>query len=165
MNGATPSGPSVLMSIRQTATAVACAGNGRRAKPRRTAPSAETDTYCVPIPTTIASRTDVVTSGELCPHAVKSRSSTCPARPNESARKKIHPKQTTWNVSRRPSHTAPRERGAQPTARSTASPRPWIPPQATNVHAAPCQSPPSSIVRSRLRYVSRRPRRFPPSET
>src|SRR5439155_20252368 len=105
MNGATPSGPSVLMSIRHAPTAVACAGNGSRAKPRSTAPTVETETYCAPIPTTIASTTDVVTSGELCPHAVNNRSSTCPARPNEPARKNTQPRHTTWNVISRPNHT------------------------------------------------------------
>ena len=36
------------------------------------------------------------------------------------------------------------------------SPTPWMPPQTTNVHAAPCQRPPSSIVSIRLRYVQQR---------
>jgi hypothetical protein len=120
--------------------------------------------YWPPIPTAIASTTDVVTSGEGCPHAVNSRSSTCSARPSESARKKIHAKQTTWNVTRRASQRVAADAGRiPPSARSTERPTPWIPPQTTNVHAAPCHRPPSSIVTSRFTYVRMRPLRLPPS--
>ena len=59
---------------------------------------------------------------------------------------------------------------SQPGARSAAAERvlddeaaPWNAPQSTNVHAAPCQRPPSSIVIIRLRYVNQRPPRLPPS--
>jgi alginate O-acetyltransferase complex protein AlgI len=115
------------------------------------------------MPTAIASTTDVVTSGELCPHASNRRTITSRARENESARKKIHAKQTTWKVRTRPSHTCARVCGFHPVARSTARPSPWMPPHTTKVHAAPCQRPPSNIVSSRLRYVKMRPFRFPPS--
>ena len=81
-------------------------------------------TYWPPIPTRIASTTEVVTSGEGSPHAVNRRSITSPARANEPERKKIHAKQTTLNVRTRPNHCAAVEVGRQPSARSTASPVP-----------------------------------------
>lgn len=44
-----------------------------------------------------------------------------------------------------------------------ASPTPCIAPQNINFHAAPCQSPPISIVRKLFRYVRNTPLLFPPS--
>src|ERR1035438_1930880 len=45
----------------------------------------------------------------------------------------------------------------------TAKAQPWSPPQTTKFQLAPCQRPPSNIVRNRFRYVLRTPWRFPPS--
>src|SRR4051812_19748383 len=104
MKGATPSGPSVLISIRQIPTAAACAGSGNRPKPLHTATIAPGRTYWPPIPTTIASTTDVVTRGDGSFHAVNRRLITSPARTNEPERKKIHAKQTTLKVRTRPNH-------------------------------------------------------------
>ena len=102
------------------------AGRSRASRPV----SAPGRTYCAPMPTTIASTTEVVTSGEGCPHAVKSRSITAPARAKESARKKI---QREADDVERQDAAEPLRGGAtsgrQPSARSTASPTPWIPPQ------------------------------------
>src|SRR5690242_14188628 len=101
MNGATPVGPRVLIKVSATATDAACATTDSLWKDASNDATAVGRTYCPTIPTRIASTTDVVTSGELFPHAVKRRSSTSPAREKESARKNTQAKHTTWNVSTR----------------------------------------------------------------
>src|SRR4051812_19770013 len=106
MKGATPSGPRVLITISATAKHVAWTGTGSRWKPLRAAPIAPGRMYWPRIPTRIATTTEVVTSGEDPPHASKSRAIISPARPKESARKKIHAKHTTWKVRMRPTHFA-----------------------------------------------------------
>ncbi len=70
------------------------------------------------------------------------------ATPKVSARKKIQAKQTTWNVTNRrqkkssqvkfSSGFVPRRSRQR---RSAQRPTPWISPQTTNVHPAPCQRP------------------------
>ena len=122
MKGGTPTGPSVSISATPTPMQLACASVGMRPKPRTTAVTTLGRTYWPPIPTAIARRTEVVTSGEDWPHAVKSRSRIWPARARESARKKIHAKQTIWKVRIRPNHCARRDAGRQPSARSTQRP-------------------------------------------
>jgi hypothetical protein len=88
---------------------------------------------------------------------------------NESERKKIQAKHTTWKVTkrcharRRRVHGRSTKPGRPRHQRSTTSAVPWIPPQTTKVHPAPCQRPPMSIVSMRLRYVRSVPPRFPPS--
>ena len=87
---------------------------------------------------------------------------------SEPARKKIHAKQTRWKVTIRRRHSTqpPTASSAQPRSRRNrpiASQSPCNPPQMTNVHAAPCQSPPSSIVASRFMYVLGSPLRLPPN--
>src|SRR6185437_16571542 len=108
MKVATPVGPSVLMRVSATATHAACATTGRRWNAPTSEVTAVGWTYWLAIPTTIASTTDVVTSGELWPQAGNSRVMTSPAREDESALKKIHAKQTMWKVRTRPSHTCAR---------------------------------------------------------
>ena len=113
--------------------------------------------YCEPIPTAIAARTPPVTSGDGSPQAVKSRAMRSHASANESERKKIHAKQTTWKVTKRCQARRPRVHGRSTNPgrsrhqRSATSAVPWIAPQAMNVQPAPCQSPPISIVSMRLR--------------
>src|SRR4051812_20583868 len=98
MNGATPVGPSVLIRVSATATQADCATTGRRWKEPTSDVTALGRMYWTTMPAAIATTTDVVTSGELWPQASNSRTITSRARENESARKKIHAKQTTWNV-------------------------------------------------------------------
>ena len=57
--------------------------------------------YCEPIPTRIASSTPLVTSGEASPQPVKRPPIISHAASNESARKKIHAKQTKWKMTMR----------------------------------------------------------------
>src|SRR3970282_801869 len=101
MNGATPSGPIAWVTRRASERTAACAGTGRREKRAMIVSGKRWGRYCDPMPTAIAARTAPVTSGLGSPHAVKSRSITSQASANESARKKIHAKQTTWNVAKR----------------------------------------------------------------
>src|SRR3954469_12933569 len=103
MKGATPVGPSVLISVSETATHADCATTGIRWNDPTSDVTALGRMYWPTTPARIASTTEVVTSGELWPHASNKRTITSPARENESARKKIHPKQTTWKVRTRPS--------------------------------------------------------------
>src|SRR3954469_12307878 len=102
MNGATPVGPSVLMRTSATATNADWATIGMRWNDATSDITAVVRMYWLTTPTRMASTTEVVTSGELWPHAAKRRTITSPARENESARKKIHAKHTTWNVMTRP---------------------------------------------------------------
>ena len=113
-----------------------------------------------------------MTSGEGWPQAVKSCRSTAPASENEEARKKTQARQTTLNVTIRRAQIRNGVSGGsgRPSAVrrsrrqcSKTSAVPWIPPHTTNVHDAPCQSPPSSIVSIRFTYVRALPFRFPPS--
>ena len=111
-----------------------------------------------------------MTSGEASPQPVKRPVIRSQAVAKLSARKKIHARQTTLNVSRRMTMRAPSSvsrgstyPGRSRRQRSNASPTPWMPPQTMNVHPAPCQSPPSSIVSIRFRYVISLPFRLPPS--
>ncbi len=111
--------------------------------------------YWPPIPTAIASTTDVVTSGEGCPHAVNSRSSTCSARRERVGAEEDPREADDVERERRPSQRVAADAGRTRRARARPQrPTPWIPPQTTNVHAAPCHRPPSSIVSSRFRYVT-----------
>ena len=77
---------------------------------------------------------------------------------NESARKKTQARQTKWKVTiraRQSGHPVARRRrcaaALPPPALARQAPTPWRPPQTTNVQAAPCHRPPSSIVSIRLR--------------
>jgi hypothetical protein len=80
------------------------------------------------------------------------------------ARKKTHATQTTWKVTSHAAQAGNRKPWKLSRAqRSADSAAPWIPPQSRNVHAAPCHSPPSSMVSITLRYVFSRPPRLPPS--
>ena len=146
--------------------------SARREKTAMSPSQTRPGTYCAPMPTAIASSTGSVTccTGVWTPEKSCLRMSA--AVENESARKNTHPKQTKLKVmSRRHIRFAgesgrsgsPRQarNSAQPC--STQSPMPWMPPQTTKVHAAPCQSPPRSITIIRLRYVATRPWRLPPS--
>ena len=76
---------------------------------------------------------------------------------NDGARNGTHASATRWNVTARRSQRGTsssamrRPSSASRTiARCAASHSPWNAPHATNVHAAPCHSPPSSMVRNRL---------------
>ena len=66
MKGATPSGPSVSITMSATARHAACAATAAAGSRRRRV-AAPGRTYCPPIPTAIASTTEVVTSGEASP--------------------------------------------------------------------------------------------------
>ncbi len=104
-----------------------------------------------------------VTSG-AGPHAVTRRHSSVAAVGSESARKKIHARHTRWKVTIRRTNSGAVD--ASPRAarrRSRASPAPWMAPQTTNVQAAPCHSPPKTIVSSRLRWVRRDGPELPPN--
>src|SRR5262249_48253898 len=71
-------------------------------------------------------------------------------------RKKIHAKQTKFTVrkTRNVLRQGPSSGLVVPwNARVTDRPRPCSSPQITKFQLAPCQSPPSSIVRIRFRYV------------
>ena len=68
------------------------------------------------------------------------------------ALKKTHAMHTTLKVTSQAAHAGSRKPGKRSRAnRSPDSAVPWMPPQSTNVHDAPCHSPPSSIVIMMLR--------------
>ena len=89
--------------------------------------------YCEPMPTAIAASTPHVTSGDGSPQAVNRRTMRSQASANESERKKIHAKQTTWNVTKRCHARRPRVHGRSTKPgrsrhqRSTTSARPVDP--------------------------------------
>ena len=85
-----------------------------------------------------------------------SRTSRRGRRPRPRRRRGTSPAAARCGAARSTAARAARARSRRSASqRSTASPTPWMPPQTTNVQAAPCQRPPSSIVSIRLRYVSR----------
>jgi hypothetical protein len=107
-------------------------------------------TACKAIAATVRNTRGSVTSGDG-PDAPTCRSmSNAVERFGE--RKKTHARQTTWKVRNQASHAGRRNPAQRSRAqRSTLSAVPWMPPQITNVQAAPCQRPPSSMVSIRFR--------------
>ena len=112
MNGATPSGPIAWMTSSASERTTACAGIGQAREARhdlqREAARAGTASRC-----RRRSRRarPTVTSGDGSPQAVKRRWMRSHASANESERKKIHAKQTTWKVTKRCHARRPRVHG------------------------------------------------------
>ena len=103
-----------------------------------------------------------VTSGEASPHPLKTRPRTAKACDMPVALKNTQPRQTNWKVRNRctQTRTGPSATGGSPRRSRLVRrrcpklcPTPCRAPQITNVHAAPCHRPPSTMVIMMLRTV------------
>ena len=108
MNGATPGGPSVVMTRRTAASTAPWANTLRRENTSCARRGRACGTYWDPMPTAITSNTAKFTSGDGWVQPVNSRPNIANALANEVARKKTHPTQTSWKVANRCHATHPR---------------------------------------------------------
>ena len=113
-----------------------------------------------------------MTSGEGCPQPLMTRPSTASACAMPEALKNTQPRHTNWNVKKRCTHTrtgpsatagSPRRTRLERRRCPKLCPAPCSAPHTTNVQAAPCQRPPSTMVIMMLRTVRAWPPSFPPS--
>src|ERR1700760_2814522 len=101
MNGATPGGPSVVITNNKTASVAAFATAVIRAKASWAVAIQRFGMNCSDSANTMTKITGVRTSGAGSFQVVKSRLTIVKASFNVGASKKIHPKQTMWNVTTR----------------------------------------------------------------
>lgn len=125
MNGATPDGPKASISTIASAKSAACSGSASRDTLYSSSRIQRPAKICAASAPPITSSSSGVTSG-AGPPAVNSRPSSSSAMLPDSARKKIHARQTMWNVSAQRAIVQPRPCGfhLDVMARSATSPTP-----------------------------------------